>query len=122
MPMLERFLLTDRVAIVTGAGKGIGAAIAIAFAEAGSDVALLARTVADLDTVAARVRERGRRALVVPTDISELDQLSPAVDRTVAELGGCRHLGQQRRRRGAGAVHEHPPEAHGAGVSFQRLL
>ena len=88
MALLDRFQMTDRVAIVTGAGKGIGAAIALAFAEAGADVALLARTEADLEQVAAGIRERGRRALVVPTDVMDFDALSAAVDRTVAELGG----------------------------------
>jgi len=85
---LDRFRLEGKVAIVTGAGKGIGAAIALAFADAGADVALLARTVADLDSVANDVRQRGRRALVVPTDVIELPQLEAAVERTVGELGG----------------------------------
>jgi 7-alpha-hydroxysteroid dehydrogenase len=88
MPIIDRFSLTGRVAVVTGAGKGIGAAIAVAFAEAGADVALLARTVADLDAVAAQVREHGRRALVLPTDVIDLEALAPAIERTVAELGG----------------------------------
>jgi len=88
MPVLERFSVKDKVAVVTGAGKGIGAAIAVALAEAGADVALLARTVADLEQVAAAVNEHGRRALIIPTDVMELDQLQPAVDRTVEELGG----------------------------------
>jgi 7-alpha-hydroxysteroid dehydrogenase len=88
MSVLEQFSVKDKVAIVTGAGKGIGAAIAVALAEAGADVALLARTVADLEQVAAAVAEHGRRALIVPTDVMELDQLQPAVDKTVEELGG----------------------------------
>jgi 7-alpha-hydroxysteroid dehydrogenase len=85
---LDRFRLDGRVAIVTGAGKGIGAAIALAFADAGADVALLARTVADLESVAAGVRERGRTALVLPTDVMDLPQLEAAVARTTSELGG----------------------------------
>ncbi len=83
----DRFDLTDRVAIVTGAGKGIGAGCALALAEAGADVALAARTEADLQTVAAQVRERGRRAIVVPTDVTDADALGRLVDRTVGELG-----------------------------------
>jgi 7-alpha-hydroxysteroid dehydrogenase len=88
MTLLERFQLTGKVALITGAGKGIGAAIALAFAEAGADVALLARTVTDLEGVAEGVRSHGRRALVMPTDVIELAQLDPAVERTVGELGG----------------------------------
>src|SRR5437867_1657713 len=88
MSVLDRFNLAGKAAIITGAGKGIGAAIALAFADAGADVALLARTVADLEAVAEEVRSRGRRAAVIPTDTIELDQLEPAVAKTVEELGG----------------------------------
>lgn len=88
MTLLDRFRLDGKVVIVTGAGKGIGAAIALAFADAGADVALLARTKSDLDAVADQVRERGRRAAVIPTDTIELGQLEPAVEQTVRELGG----------------------------------
>ena len=86
--VIDRFRLTDRVAIVTGAGKGIGAAIAIAFAEAGADVAILARTRDDLDGVAETIRARGRRALAIPADMNDLDALPAIVDRVVAEFGG----------------------------------
>jgi len=87
MSVLDRFNLTDRVAMVTGAGKGIGAAIALAFAEAGADVALLARTESDLQQVAQGVEHHGRRALTLPTDVVQLEQLEPAVQRTVETLG-----------------------------------
>jgi len=85
--IVDRFLLDGRVAIITGAGKGIGAAIALAFAEAGADVAIAARTVADLDLVADGVRARGRRALVLPADVNHLPGLAGLVDRVVADLG-----------------------------------
>ena len=84
--VLDRFLLTDRVAIVTGAGRGIGAATAIAFAEAGADVVITARTVEQLDAVAAEIRARGRRALVVPADVNDLDVLPELVTRAVASF------------------------------------
>ena len=74
--ILERFLLTDRVAVVTGAGRGIGAASAVALAEAGADVVVSSRTASQLDDVAARIGIAGRRALVVPADLSDLDNVA----------------------------------------------
>src|SRR4051794_15985184 len=85
--ILDRFRMDGRVVLVTGAGKGIGAGCAIGLAEAGADVVLAARTESDLETVATEVRARGRRALVVPTDVTDSDQLGRLVDTAVAELG-----------------------------------
>ena len=59
----DYFRLEGKKALITGAGKGIGARIATAFAEMGADVALLARTESDLDSVAREVTELGREAL-----------------------------------------------------------
>jgi 7-alpha-hydroxysteroid dehydrogenase len=86
--MLERFLLTDKVAVITGGGKGIGAATADAFAEAGADVVVTARTKEDVEQVAERVRSHGRRALAIPGDVNDLGFLAELVDTTVSELGG----------------------------------
>ena len=74
--------LIGQTAIVTGAGRGIGAACARALAAAGADVALLARTQAELDSVAADVRQLGRQAWVIVCDITDPAQ----VDRAVASL------------------------------------
>jgi 7-alpha-hydroxysteroid dehydrogenase len=84
----ELFQLSGKRAIVTGSGKGIGAAIALAFAEAGADVALIARTRADLEQVAETVAATGRRAVVHPADLNDLTALPAIVDHVVEELGG----------------------------------
>jgi 7-alpha-hydroxysteroid dehydrogenase len=85
--ILERFKLTGRVALVTGAGRGIGAGIAAAFAEAGADVVCAARTRAQLEETAARVRGAGRRALVVPTDVTDPAQLEALAAAVLGEFG-----------------------------------
>ena len=74
--ILDRFLLTDQVAIVTGAGRGIGAATAVALAEAGADVVISARSEDQLAEVAGRIEAAGRRAHVVPADLSDLDAVA----------------------------------------------
>lgn len=85
--ILDRFLLTDRVAIVTGAGRGIGAATAVALADAGADVVISARTAAQLDDVAERVAATGRRAITVPADLSDDEALAGLVATATGELG-----------------------------------
>ncbi len=79
--------LAARVAVVTGASRGLGRAIALALAEAGADVALAARSKKDLEDTAQRVREHGRRALVVPTDVASYAEVEALMQRTVRELG-----------------------------------
>jgi len=74
--ILDRFLLTDRVAIITGAGRGIGAATAVALAEAGADVLVAARTGDELRSVADKVAAAGRRAESVVADLNELDAVA----------------------------------------------
>jgi 7-alpha-hydroxysteroid dehydrogenase len=85
--ILDRFGIAGKVAIVTGAGLGIGRGIAIGLAEAGADVALAARTESDLEEVANRIRTLGRRALVVRTDVIDSAAREHLVEVTVDEFG-----------------------------------
>jgi 7-alpha-hydroxysteroid dehydrogenase len=78
--VLDLFRIDGRVAVITGGGRGIGAASARALAEAGADVVLTARTEAQLEGVAADVRALGRTAVVVACDANDLDALTATVD------------------------------------------
>jgi 7-alpha-hydroxysteroid dehydrogenase len=71
--ILDRFRVTGQAAVVTGAGRGIGAATAIALAQAGADVLISARTEDQLAKVAREIEAAGRRAVVVPADLTDLD-------------------------------------------------
>ncbi len=79
--------LAGRTAIVTGAGRGIGRAIALELARAGADVAVASRTPAELEEVAAEIRGLGRRALVAPTDVTDRSAVEGLIARTLDELG-----------------------------------
>ena len=85
--MFEKLRLDGKVALVTGASKGIGAKLAMTYAGAGADVALVARNLTDLERVAADVRAQGRRALVATADLTDLAAIPPLVDRVASELG-----------------------------------
>lgn len=74
MTLLDRFRVDGQVAIVTGAGRGIGAATAAALAEAGADVVLAARTPEQLQTTGEAVEAAGRRAHIVVADLADLSQ------------------------------------------------
>ncbi|MGI8711583.1 MAG: SDR family NAD(P)-dependent oxidoreductase [Solirubrobacteraceae bacterium] len=79
--------LENRAALVTGAGRGIGRAIAIGLAHAGARVGLLARTQTDLDDAAAEITDAGGIAVVLAADVSDPTQTGEALDRLVRELG-----------------------------------
>jgi len=85
--ILDRFRLDGRVALVTGAGRGIGQGCALAFAEMGADVVCAARTPDQIEATAERVRALGRRALAVPCDVMESAQLEALVAAAVQEFG-----------------------------------
>ena len=81
------FSLQGKAAVVTGAGRGIGRAITLAYAEQGADVVLTSRTEEELEEVAALVRRSGRKAVVAPADVRDLPALRAVIDRCVAQLG-----------------------------------
>lgn len=87
MPTVS-FSLEGKIAYVTGASRGIGKAIAVALAEYGADVAVAARTVEALEQTAKEIEALGRRALVVPTDVTDSKQVEESIAKTISELGG----------------------------------
>ncbi|MDX6198153.1 MAG: 7-alpha-hydroxysteroid dehydrogenase [Actinomycetota bacterium] len=85
--VLERFRLDGKVAVITGAGRGIGAASALALAEAGADVVLSARTEEQLQEVAEQVEKLGRRAVIRAADLNDLDAVAGLADCAATQLG-----------------------------------
>lgn len=79
--------LSGKNALVTGAGKGIGRAIAIALAKEGVNVALLARTAADLQSVADEVENEGVKAVIIVADVSDIKSVNTSVNSAEASLG-----------------------------------
>lgn len=79
--------LKDKVAIVTGAGRGIGRAIALAFAGEGADLTVAARTLEEVEETADRIRALGCRALPLKVDISQQADVEMMIERTLAEMG-----------------------------------
>lgn len=87
MGILDQFRLDGQVAVITGGGRGIGAAIAKAYAEAGADVVVAARTVEQIEQTAETVRSFGRKALAVQVDVMKEDQLQMLVDKALEAFG-----------------------------------
>lgn len=85
---VDRFDVAGRVAIVTGGGRGIGAAVARGLADAGALVVVAARSVDACDSVVASIRSSGGTAVAVVTDVGNADSRDSLVARTVSEFGG----------------------------------
>src|SRR5690349_16947932 len=79
--------LTGKTALVTGAGKGIGRAVAVALAQEGVNVALLARTESQLREVAAEIEKLGVKAVVVTADVADRTSVEAAVGQVLEALG-----------------------------------
>lgn len=93
MSIFDNFRVDGEVALLVGAGKGMGAASALALAEAGADVVIAARTQADLEATAARIKDAtGTTALTIVLDAYDSDQTKAAVDRVVQEFGRLNHV------------------------------
>ena len=86
--ILDKFQLTGKVAIVTGASRGLGQGMAVGLAEAGADIVLVARTKAALEKTAAAIQKVGRKAVVIPADLSSgAAEAERVVQETVKGLG-----------------------------------
>ena len=75
--------LKGKSALITGAGRGIGQAIALAYARQGANLSLAARSISELEETALECRNEGSEVLITPTDVTELDQVEALVEATV---------------------------------------
>jgi len=83
----KEFSIEGKVAIVTGAGRGIGKAIALVLAEGGANVVVVARTAKQIEQTAEEIRKLGRKALAIPTDVAREDQVKAVVEQTISQFG-----------------------------------
>jgi len=81
------FSLKDQVALITGASRGIGQAVAIGLAQAGADVAIASRKLPDLEKVAEQVRKTGRKCLPVAAHVARMEEINNLVGKVMAEYG-----------------------------------
>ena len=85
--VFERFSLEGKVAVVTGAGRGLGRTMALTLARAGAEVAAIARTEEDIRETADIIRKIGRRGLAVPTNVTDSNAVNQMIERVATDLG-----------------------------------
>lgn len=110
MTVLGTFRLDGKTAIVTGASRGLGKAMAEALAEVGANVVLAARTADALEAVAEGIREQGGQALALPTDVTVEDDLDRLIEATLSEFGRIDILVNNHGTTFRAPAHEYPIE------------
>jgi 7-alpha-hydroxysteroid dehydrogenase len=85
--IMDKFKLTNKVAIITGAGRGVGKGIALAFAEAGADIVCASRSLEQIEATATEIRKRDRKAVVFQADVRDAEQVENMVKKTIEEFG-----------------------------------
>jgi len=120
MTISGEFDLKGKVAIVTGAGRGIGKVIALTLAEAGADIVVTARTEQQITETAEEVRRLGRRSLAVPADVTKQRQTRAVVEKTIAEFGRIDILVNNAGDSTLGAVTIAPGDTKAAGWKWAR--
>ena len=93
--MNSRTRLENKIAIVTGSSSGIGKAVALLFAEEGASVVIAARRVGLCDQLAKHINEKGGKAISVPTDIRDEEQVEHLFSQTVKQFGTCGYFDKQ---------------------------
>ncbi|MEO5953563.1 MAG: SDR family NAD(P)-dependent oxidoreductase [Chloroflexia bacterium] len=102
--------MAGKRALVTGAGRGIGRSTALALVRAGCDVAVTARTVADLESLAREIEELGRRCLVLACDVTDSEAVQAMADEALAGLGGVDILVNNAGKGESHPLKDHPDE------------
>ena len=113
-------LLQGKIALVTGAGQGVGQGIALALAAEGAKVAVTGRTLSKLEQTCQMIEERGGEALAVECQVKSLDSLSACVDTVVAHFGGLQILVNNAQEVPLGTLEQVTDEAFTAGLNQGR--
>jgi NAD(P)-dependent dehydrogenase (short-subunit alcohol dehydrogenase family) len=87
MEAFEKFVLTNKVAIVTGSSRGIGKAIALGFAKAGADVVVLSRHFSEVEVTAKEIEQLGRKSLPLQVDVSKKEDVGRMVEKSMEKFG-----------------------------------